>query len=89
MNEKEVFEREIPNGIYQLALEHLYQSIEHFTASSFYTKNENKLLVESLCAAFSALYEMAVCGVEDFNDFAEVIRKKTKEELCKLNVIES
>jgi|WetSurMetagenome_2_1015567.scaffolds.fasta_scaffold20835_6 hypothetical protein len=59
MTVREILDCEITEGVYKMALEHLYQDIEHFTASSFYTKDENKPLVESLCATFTALYELS------------------------------
>jgi hypothetical protein len=55
----EVLDAIIPNGECGQSLQHLYQDIEHFTAASFYTKDENKPLVESLCLAFSILMAYA------------------------------
>jgi hypothetical protein len=55
----EIMDASIPSGECKHVLQHLYQDIEHFTASSFYTKEENKPLVGSLCLAFSVLMAYA------------------------------
>jgi hypothetical protein len=49
----------IPKGKYNLALLHIHDTIIFFEKSTMFPKGENKLRVDSLCAAFSDLYEIA------------------------------